>query len=330
MSEDKLKLLWIEWGRPLPKYLKNNVFLHRRLFPEIPQVLISDQKNVSSKLKSNASNYRISEIPKSPLTLKFDELTAKIDIPYGQRNFWVGTIRRFFLIYDFMSWQNLSKVLHLESDNVLLDANLLEKTLASINGGLAYPRQSKSEGCASIFYVSDINMLREFLEFICIEWSKGFITDMQLLGKFMKVNTGASELNSLPRGPFIFDPGSYGKYFIGSDARNFRIPLRRRAVVTEDKTSLLEQMKRIQIVADRSGRLVKVYVNDNSKLLNVHIHSKQIPKKPHQFETLVRKSMGRRKTWLWHQGTIDWLVVTERFLSKLSRLVGRRGDIRLR
>lgn len=324
-------LVWIEWGRPLPEYLKNNIRLHQSMFPHLKQLLLAEFEFIDERENSQLDFVNIKDLPRSELTKRFDYLTNKTPIPYKHSTFWIATTRRFFLLHDLMLKNNLEKVLHLESDNIILDFDLIKGIMSNLSSGIAYPMQSNSEGCGSIFFAANIVSLERLLNYICAKWEEGFFTDMQLLGSYSLESKDVKILNTdKEASDIVFDAGSYGKYFVGSDARNFRFPTRRRAVVVEDSTSLLHKMSSLTLELNLESDNINLIIDGKSKLVNIHVHSKEIPSSRSRLAKLLIKSFLGKRSLHWKIGSLDLLVLKERIASKLSRTFGFSRDIRFR
>ncbi len=327
---DKLPIVWIEWGRKIPKYLENNVQLHSYMFPGVSQFLISDHKPSNSSVQARVKYFPLNQIPNSDLLKRFDEISQKRAEVYSQKNFWIGTTRRFFLLYDFMQYTGLQQALHIESDNVMLNLSNLEEVCAVKGWSIAYPMQSESLGCGSVFLIRDLDGLRSFLDFVVKNWTNPLVNDMSLLGDFSKEAKVVKILPSWPTDGLAFDPGAYGKYFLGSDARNFRIPTSQRGVTNVDQTSLLNSMRNTRLNLNDEGKAFSLLINDKTTLMNLHVHSKYIPKKPHKFKRFVKRSISARRGILWRTGKLDFLVVLERLLARAFKFKGTPRDIRFR
>lgn len=325
MNKTTLAICWIDVGRKVPKYLERNLSLHEAMHPNIKQYLITDY-NFNPKTK-NTEVVRIHEFPESILTSTFNQVTEKKLISFRDKNFWILTTKRFFYLYEFMVNFNLQRVLHLESDNLVLNADRLSKLLEEVTRGLAFPMQSEFSGCGSVFYVADRDSLKEFLQFVLEKWKNSEENDMTLLGQYAKKGQ-VTVLPSKPNSEVIVDPGAYGKYFVGSDARNFRIPMRKRGVVTDESTSRLHEMKSLRFKL--SGPPIQLFLNEKltGEILNLHLHSKQIPKSANHLRRILIRSFVSHSPF-WKFGSMDFLVLTERFLSKIARLLGLK-EIRMR
>ena len=85
-----LKIMWVEVGRPIPRYAKNNFKLMSKLHSNITQYLITD----SRAPMANQIIIDISKMEKSEETRRFEEI--KKVWPHKQEYFWHGTTARFF------------------------------------------------------------------------------------------------------------------------------------------------------------------------------------------------------------------------------------------
>ena len=154
---------------------------------------------------------------------------------------------------------------------------------------------------------------------------------MQLLGSYSLESKDVKILNTdKEASDIVFDAGSYGKYFVGSDARNFRFPTRRRAVVVEDSTSLLHKMSSLTLELNLESDNINLIIDGKSKLVNIHVHSKEIPSSRSRLAKLLIKSFLGKRSLHWKIGSLDLLVLKERIASKLSRTFGFSRDIRFR
>lgn len=329
MKTDDLPIIWIEWGRRIPKYLRNNIALHNEMFPNLSQYLLSDFGIEVFNSKRLVSQFRLEEIPKSKFLQRFDEISRDRSSIYSQKNFWIGTTRRFFLLHDFMEHSGLSAAMHVESDNILIDFKLLQDRVHKGSWSLAYPMQSDSLGCGSIFIVRNLDELRKFLEFILSNWANPLSNDMILLGSFANMSKFVEVLPSWPTGEIAFDPGAYGKYFLGSDARNFRIPTRCRGIVSADPTSLLNQMPKTSVDID-CDKPLQVVLNGKTKLMNLHVHSKVIPKNLSGLNRFIRRGISTKRGFFWQKGSLDMLVTLERILTRIFRFLRSNREIRFR
>jgi hypothetical protein len=265
---------------------------------------------------------------KSIQTLEFERLSSAKHIAYKQRNFWIYTTKRFFTLYDFLKYSKIEKCLHLESDNIIIDRYGLNWVLENASGGLAYPVQSNTEACGSFVVISKLQELEKFLDFVLSKWSDPNCTDMTLLRDYMDLGE-VHQIDSAVNSQVIVDPGAYGKFFCGSDARNFRLPFSYRGIVSQEPNNLLNSMNALKFrVASREPRLT---LDDptRGRVVSLHLHAKVVPRTLFQLNRMLKKSFLTRGI-LWRYGSLDLVVIIERLISKVYRVLGKKTDFRLR
>jgi hypothetical protein len=322
----RIPIVWIELGRKLPPHLRANIQLHKAMHPHLEQILITDQK-VSRKLR------KICKIIQSEDLLPYiveDELESNINRSTQQREFWVNTTRRFLVLEGFVKQSGVSQLVHLESDNVLLVSSILDSVFDDAGWGMAFPMQADGVGCASILFVNGIEKLQEFNELVIKSWNEKDQDDMRLLGQFSS-SPRVRVLNSFPDSDFVFDPQTFGRFLLGTDARNMRFPFARRGI-QDSRSGAIDILRSITLKYNEESRRVLVRSQFNeSQLANIHIHSKRVPKTPSRLFRMIARDIENMDTKNWFRGELDWRVFLERSLSWLSRKILRsRKEIRLR
>ncbi|MDA2984960.1 MAG: hypothetical protein O2896_03650 [Actinomycetota bacterium] len=260
-----------------------------------------------------------------------DYFSKKMRRSTSQLEFWINTTYRFIVLEEFMRSKKISQVIHQESDNVILEQVPLDQLFEIPGWGLAYPLQAKEIGCASIFLVKELTSLIKFNTFVKNSWEKIDQDDMKLLGEF-SARKDVKILPSIPEFDYIFDAGTYGRYLLGTDARNNRNPFSRRGISDSREGSIDPGRERITFELSKERTTLLVFRNSKvSKLVNIHIHSKRIPASRAALNRMIShdiKSMGTR-TWV--IGRIDLRVFSERLISwTLRRILRKDKDIRLR
>lgn len=320
-------LVWIEVGRKLPPHLFANMRLHQELLPGCQQVLLTDQtptKRVNSGLKSLGVSAIKMDSPN-------DYFSKKIRRSTSQLEFWINTTYRFIVLEEFMRSKKVSQVIHQESDNVILERDPLDQLFETPGWGLAYPLQAKEIGCASIFLVKELTTLIKFNTFVKNSWENVDQDDMKLLGEF-SARKDVKILPSIPEFEYIFDAQTYGRFLLGTDARNNRNPFSKRGISDSREGSIDPGSEGITFELSKETTTLLVFRNSKvSKLVNIHIHSKRIPASRAALNRMIShdiKSMGTR-TWV--IGRIDLRVFSERLISWILRRILRKDrDIRLR
>lgn len=325
----ELRIVWVEVGRKFPRYARNNVCLTSKLHPGVEQILISDRV-----LSSNfASCLNLRDIPKSNFTEHFN-LLAK-EWSYGQTYFWHGTTSRFFHLYDAMKHLKLENVVHLESDCVLLDSESLTNLISRNQFDIAFPLQANGLGCASIFFLRNHQAIEKFLEYTLDNWERKDINDMNLLGEYSK----KAEMYILPTQlslgteplEYLFDAGSVGKYFLGTEARNLRFPFSKRGTGDALEGSITEDLGRTDLDWQINNEKKKLNLRVvgpglNAKYVNLHIHSKLISRHIRLMYLTFYIGFRMKKSLFWRIGFLDFSVVVERIVSFFWRRIMRKKD----
>jgi hypothetical protein len=259
------------------------------------------------------------------MLLKFE--SVKKEWSGLQKNYWTNTTKRFFILGMYMEENHIEQVVHLESDCILLNEKWIDEEFAEPNWGLKYPKQHHRYGCASILIVNRLEIFNNFLQFIIENWSRGETTDMNLLGEFTESELLAS---FLPSGDLIdgssthiYDGVSIGQYFLGTDARNQRLPCSTRGHRDSNPGAIALNNPRIQL----NSLGVFVYKDIDSpelELVNIHMHSKRIPKSYKTLKKIILRDSRGRINSLWRLGTFDKIVFAERLVSFLNRRILRK------
>lgn len=316
-----IPIVWIETGRPLPQFARNNFKLTTRMHPHLRQMVLSEN---NPKIEGVEWLNR-KEIVKSEYTSQFEVIRK--DWSWKQETFWLGTTSRFFYLYDLMKHKQLQAAIHLESDCILLDSSFANKSLNSISKGLAYPMQADGIGCASVFRVEQLDTLKRLLEYILVHWPTKDIDDMTLLGQFER-----ELLESLPTYPpkcargktYIFDALSIGQYYMGTDARNCRLPFARRGLIDDRSGSNSRELSKLnwEISKSRSRLRVHTFINSSScELVNIHIRSKKISPFPFIMFVRLKRAFRVKHGFMWSLGTFDPIVFVERIVSFINRRI---------
>lgn len=326
-KEESFPIVWVESGRGIPKYLKKLISLTRELHPSINQVLINDG---NCKLR-NLTSIEIGNLPKSKFTKDFLSLSLKF--PHKDVVFWRNTTLRFFYLYDFMLHYDIEKILHLESDVILLDLRDIEKLSLQDGDFVAYPSYSPTLGTAAVFFVNSRRALERFLRYILKESHGLWKNDMELLGQYQR-HEGSLALPSHLRGDFsiVYDAGSIGVFFFGGDARGYRIPFSFRGTLPlSEDFELSEVFLSIDVwhykVNDQFLELCYESFGNRYIVQNIHVHSKNIPKSKRILIKRIKRAFMGKKDFFWQLGRLDFTVLAERTISFLARRVLKRRII---
>jgi hypothetical protein len=122
-----------------------------------------------------------------------------------------------------------------------------------------------------------------------------------------------------------------GRYFLGSDARNCRLPFSGRGL--KDNTEGALKILSPKILLNTKNKLIyqDTYIPD-LELKSIHIHSKRIPNKYRSLVKMITKDSNSKKSRFWTLGAFDYLVFLERLISFIYRrfLMNKSRDFRFR
>ena len=331
MLNPSAPLIFIETGRRPSRYLANNLHIVRNRFPNRKIVLILSKEYLREIDISGIEKVAEEEIIKNSMLLKFESIQKNWS---GlQKNYWTNTTKRFFILGMYMDQHHLDQAVHLESDCILFSDKWLDEEFQKPDWGIRYPKQHDSYGCASIFIVNKLVTFNKFLDFILQNWSREEITDMNLLGEFIEIEKDASFLPSSSlidsSSTHIYDGVSIGYFFLGTDARNQRLPFSSRGRRDLNVGALALTKPEIQLT-DQGVLVYKDIGLPELELVNIHMHSKRIPKSYKALERMILRDSRGRVNPLWRLGAFDKLVFAERLASFLNRRILRKKHFEFR
>jgi hypothetical protein len=320
-----IPIVWVELSRKPSKYLMNSIKLHVNRYPDSKKFLILNKEY--EKYVDNLGVHKIF-VEELPSFIDIAEFQNQSKNWKGlQKSYWTNTTARFFALNAFMKDQGINKLIHLESDCVLLTPRIIEQYFLDDSWGLKYAKQHKNYGCASIMLVNNQKDLQNFLDFTSSNWERDGFTDMNALGEFVDHNDSSEMLYSgsphLKGKDFVFDGVTIGRFFIGGDARNSRWPFSARGVITEADEGFDPTSYNLKVESN------SVYLFNSSETLelqNIHLHSKRIPDNFSKLLRIIAKDGFRNRKFLWTLGHIDMAVLNERFVSFLQRRILRNKD----
>ena len=331
MLNPSVPLVFVETGRRPSRYLVNNLQIARNRFPNRKIILILSKEYLREIDIADIEKVAEDEIIKNSMLLKFESIQKNWS---GlQKNYWTNTTKRFFILGMYMEENRIEQVVHLESDCILLNEKWIDEEFKDPSWGIKYPKQHHRYGCASVLIVNKLEIFNNFLQFIIENWNRGEITDMNLLGEFTESEMQASFLPSgdLINGSskHIYDGVSIGQYFLGTDARNQRLPCSARGRRDSNPGAIELNNPRIQL----NSLGVLVYKDVDSlelELVNIHMHSKRIPKTYKALEKMILSDSRGRVNLLWRLGVFDKLIFAERLVSFLNRRILRKNQFEIR
>ena len=329
---NQIPLIWTEIGRKPGKYVLNSLAIHKELFPDSPRFLVISKEFAQKKLNNLCTVIFEEDIKENDNSRKFDQLNKTWS--HKQVAYWQNTTRRFFVIENFMKMNNYKGIIHLESDCVLLRIEHVKELFDKNDWGLKYTKQDNRSGCASIFLVNSLKSLEKFNSFIINNWEKQDITDMVLLHNYIKEIDTASYLSSgsVIDSKIVYDAGTIGRYYLGGEGRNNRLPLSTRGLLPES-TEFFDPSP-FKVVKSGNKILLANIKNPDIKLdLGcLHVHSKRIPKSYKKLIQRLIKESGSKRGFFWRLGRPDLTVIAERFMTKVHKMMffSKSEDVRFR
>lgn len=333
MKEIELTLVWVELGRSVPRYLRRNIKLHRKLYPNSNLVLVTDRQYEDSNL---SEVFDVNQLSKSSLHQRFLEINKVWNS--HQMSFWINTTKRLFVLYDYFLASGSSSIIHLESDVILLNKDSAMKVceIARVTNQIAYPMYDGSFGSAGIVFIPNPRALEVCLNFFINHWETDGETDMSLLGKYrtrsFTLNNGINdEFGNQPSGSqVIWDGGRLGQYCLGTDARNSRLPFSRRYKGGLLNRSEIAKLERIRF----NFEMVKANPQTDGReiLASIHVHNKLIPRTKAALFFKLRMSFGLSKYLKFIDlYRLDSVVLAERLISFVKRrFKGDKREVNLR
>jgi hypothetical protein len=202
--------------------------------------------------------------------------------------YWVKTYERLFALSNL--YGNIDPnlpIIHIESDVLLQDSQILKKALnIQIENEIAVPRISEDLGIASILYSKNIECLLKGLnklDFLGRSNPDICTNDMKLLGLALNKNI-VSELPTWPKSNsggsfskmrYLFDGAAVGQYLFGQDpihTQNVRISGYENPTFPIRPSELSWHLEQNAICASDG--------ENNYYFANLHIHSKEIVDHP--------------------------------------------------
>jgi hypothetical protein len=282
-------IVLVHSGKKLPAHLIANLHFLSVAFPEKRILTVVDEFSTHTEL--NIEGFH-SYLCKSGMD-GYHSLSKKL--MHNERfldGFWYKTLKRFFMLHEFMKENPNLPVLHIESDVILLP-NFPFQDFLTLKEDLAYPFVSDTHAAASILFVKNFEAIDYFMTFIREAPIDAHDTDMTLLARFSKVSENVFVLPtvvpSLESGvettfyynkhqPFkgIFDGATYGQFLFGLDPRTF---FGFRRLFYSPPSHLVKPSELRYSVQTTTGQTilnVSDVSNNSFPLYNLHIHSKDL------------------------------------------------------
>jgi hypothetical protein len=272
-----ISLIYINIG-PIQEYIYDSIYqsiivnkdIDLKIYIGINEIYLSDFRKELNNWNVFTNNVVLVNIDLSP---SFDFLKEQHN---GFReNFWLNTTKRFFYIEYIMKLYREENVYHIEND-VMLFQPLKEL----YNVKLTVVSDHLKRVIASIMFIKNTQQITDLNNYIksIIEKETRFINDMELLGSYSYFDY----FNIDPNLGDTYDGACFGQYIGGVDYRNipeFEKKTPQEQLFIKYTNGLKGFVNETSIIKPNNYTITKrdsKYYANNSLLVNLHIHSKQL------------------------------------------------------
>ena len=210
----------------------------------------------------------------------------------GTNPLWITSLERIFYIYSYIDKLKVKEFVHFDNDVVLYRPfSDIKNGFPKINKGIHITQLNSLNLVFGYSFINSADkyrgmttVIKQILEeFKTYEYKFNMnkpLNEMRILSIVKTLNPELFiDLPVLPYGGknFVFDPASYGQYLGGTHASPKRFY--RENYITQAHIVGKELLsKRVSINFNRGNPFVRSELGDESKLVNLHIHSKELHK----------------------------------------------------
>lgn len=284
-------VVFIYIGKKLPSYVIHSVKLAEKNID-------NDMYLLTNCIQKKIGNRTILIRIDSKTILNDNHFTSG-DMNNFRDGFWNKTIERYGVLYNFMKTYEITRLFHIELDNLIISLEGIDRHLDSLNKGMFFPTDMKNKiGFGNFVYINHLSSLRSFINYINITKNKN---DMELLGQFYKdtrnilsfdINESLTNFKDKESLKIIIDGFVFGHYILGYDPKNTMGIIKNKVIFYPNSIDLV------------NGRYTyknnKVYLNkklDTYSFANLHVHSKIFKhiSKPNKLKKLVLSANSKQK-----------------------------------
>ena len=279
----------------------NYILYHKGSLPNhlkhcINSILSSDSNSVIHLITDQKSSWKNIKVQN---TKEFTELEFLHNFEkhlnhkgLGSNPLWITSLERIFYIYSYIEKLKITKFVHFDNDVVLYRPFFdIENNFQNINKGIHITPLNSWNLVFGYSFINSADKYRamtttvkQILEdFKTYEYNFNMnkpLNEMRTLSIVKTLNPGLFiDLPVLPYGgkDFVFDPASYGQYLGGTHTSPKRFY--RENYITQTHIVGKELLsKRVSVNFNGGNPFVKSELGDKSKLVNLHIHSKELQK----------------------------------------------------
>ena len=292
-------LIQVHIGSVIPDYLIDNVYQtlltnkNLNIYIVLSDKLISNFKFYLNDINISTENVILIKASDLDLLLDIDpnymqykNIIGKYNLKEFRDSFWISTSSRFFYIKACMSFLNIENCFHIEND-IMIYHDLKDFDINSLNkiDGIYMVKDSTDRVIPSVMYYPSLleaeNLCNHITE--TLKLSGTFVNDMNILATYknlIQFNHRPDCQN--PDGNLVFDGASLGQFLGGIDPKNIpnytkltelNNPTRSFINETCDFKVTDYSIKKIRTFQDFD---YKHFTINNKKIVNLHIHSKQL------------------------------------------------------
>ena len=266
-----MHLVFVHLGTARASHLYFNIKRAVKLFPELKITLIYSESSFIRNWRALPINY-YKYTEKKATSHILNNLTHN---PKFRMNFWRYSIERLYALAEWHSINSDQKLLHLESDILMMPNFPLEKF--EMIQQVSWCSFNHSHDVASVIFspsVSDTNWMLNELELALMEDST--LTDMtglrKLKEKFPNRITYLNSAEAIASLGGVIDAAPYGMWLCGRDPRNHKGVTRRFLELPE---SDIDPSDVRYHYGYKNDLRIKKSEGQEISLFNLHVHSKQ-------------------------------------------------------
>jgi len=295
-----LEIVFIELNR-MPKYSLMNIERTKRMFPDLRITLltnVTDNSNV--KLLEQEGICKVEFVDLNATRVHIMSSSNKA---YNSDNlFWISTLERVFLLFDWHEKRPDSKLLHIESD-VILFPNFPWDTFKALDR-VAWGRYSSTHDVAALVFSPNLDTSREVKQVLLdVVTAEPNLTDMTALSRvkqrikqevcvlpsalpelvdvmrieqncdvqnFKQISQEASYFDG------VFDLAAVGMWLDGIDPKHYLGKSSNMPRNIYEKGESFINLSKLKFSVKENGQLVIVTPNGVREVFCLHIHSKRL------------------------------------------------------
>lgn len=294
---NKMYLVYVHIGKKIPNTIYDSIYQTLYIAPTHIYILIDI--SCIEEFKQNIKNWNLEDkvpnysmfinILPVDIFLKDNKLLNEYEYVFKEKyphymtqmnEFWMSTTKRFFILEQFMYKLHLTNVVHIEND-VMLYTPISDLYTESFKGTqLCMVEDSPNRVIPSIMYIDNPTILNKLCKHLYSTFyvTSQFMNDMKLLGTFQ--DNKLKKLN-----PLKYDGAAIGQYLGGIDPIHIKKEKEHPIYYLNNPTKgFINETAILKVNNYTITDCITHFELNNSKIHNLHIHSKQL----YQFSSRFR------------------------------------------